>query len=96
LTGIGFRIQNPNNTVTYALWEFEPIFEGNNVKFNFAPEISQLGTGPTSEENLAAVKKYVEYLTEGGNTFVFQYSEGVYEFSNPCTNWSVLLIGQSE
>lgn len=96
LNGIGFRIQNPNNTVTYALWEFEPIFEGNNVKFNFAPEISQLGNGTTSEENLAAVTKYVEYLTRGGNTFVFQYSKGVYEFSNPCTDWSVLLIGQSE
>jgi hypothetical protein len=96
LTGIGFRIQNPSGTITYALWEFVPVFDGNNLKFNFAPEISQLGTGPTSAENLAAVTKYVEYLTNGGNTFVFQYSEGVYEFSNPCTNWSVLLIGQSE
>lgn len=94
INAMGFRIQNPDGSITFALWEFVPTLEGNNLKFNFAPEISQLGDGPTSEENLAAVKKYIEYLTDGGNTYVFQYSDGVYEFSNPCTGWSVLLLSQ--
>jgi hypothetical protein len=95
-TGIGFRIENPDATVTFALWGFEPVLEGNHLTFNFDPEITQLGTGPTSEENLAAVKKYVELLTQGNNTYIYQYSQGVYEFSNPCNNWSALLIGSNE
>jgi hypothetical protein len=92
LNAIGFRIQNPDGTITFALWEFVPILVGNNLKFNFAPEISQFGDAATSAENLAAVQTYIEHLTEGGSTYVFQYSEGIYEFSNPCTGWSVLLI----
>lgn len=94
-TGIGFRIENPDSTVTYALWEFVPVLVGNQLTFNFEPEITQL-QAPTSEENLAAVKKYVELLTEGDKTYIFQYSEDVYEFSNPCSDWSVLLIGSNE
>lgn len=93
LYGIGFRIQNPSGKFTFALWEFVPVLEGNNLKFNFASEISQYGDETTSDENLAATKKYIQYLTDGDKTFVFQYSNGVYEFSNPCTGWGVLLIG---
>jgi hypothetical protein len=92
LNAIGFRIQNPDGTITFALWEFVPILEDNNLKFNFAPEISQFGDAQTSAANLAAVQTYIEHLTDGGTTYVFRYSDGVYEFSNPCTGWSTLLI----
>jgi hypothetical protein len=91
-TGIGFRVENPDDSYTFAMWGFEPVLDGNHLTFNFDPDITQFGTGTTSAENLAAIKKYVELITQNNNTYIFQYSDGVYEFNNPCSNWGALLI----
>lgn len=95
-TGIGFRVENPNNTYTFAMLGFEPVLDGNHLSFNFDSDFTQTGTGTTSAENLAAIRKYIEYLTENNNTYIFQYSDGVYEFNNPCSGWSALLINGDE
>ncbi|HEY3406040.1 MAG TPA: DUF4302 domain-containing protein [Ohtaekwangia sp.] len=84
---IGFIIQNDNGTITFALREFTPVLTGNNLVFNFAPDISIFGE-PDTDADIENVNIYLEALTEGDNTYVFELDEGLYEFFNPCTGWS--------
>ena len=90
LYAIGFVIQNADGTTTFALREFTPEIIGNNIKFNFAPDISIFGDPTTA--NVENVNIYLNALTEGDNTYAFKLNEGVYEFYNPCTGWSFILI----
>ena len=86
--GIGFVIQNANGTITFALREFIPVLVGNKLQFNLSPDISIFGE-PDTDADVTKINKYVDGLTQGGNTFVFKYQEGLFEFYNPCTGWSV-------
>ncbi len=89
--GIGFYIQNINGTVTFALREFTPTLVGNRLVFDFAPDISIFGE-PNTDANIDNINIYLDALTEGDNTYVFQVQDGVYEFFNPCTGWSFVFI----
>lgn len=91
LYGIGFVIQNSNGTVTFALKEFTPTLNGNNIIFNFQPGFRLFGE-QTTDANLDNINKYLDALTEGNNTYVFKYAEDIYEFNNPCTGWSFVFI----
>lgn len=90
LYGIGFVIQNPDGTVTFALRQFKPVLQDNNLIFNFEPDITLFGDATNS--NTDNVNIYLNALAEGDKTFVFELNEGVYEFYNPCTGWSFVFI----
>jgi len=85
--GIGFVIGNSNGTTTFALRQFTPTLVANRLIFDFADEISVFGEQNT-DANVENVNIYIEAMTEGDNTYVFQVSDGEYEFFNPCTGWS--------
>lgn len=95
LYGIGFVIQNLDGTITFALREFTPVLNDNNVVFNFAEKISLFGNQKT-DANIENVNIYLNKLTEGDNTFAFRLNEGLYEFYNPCTGWSFVFINANQ
>jgi hypothetical protein len=87
---IGLVIQNPNGSITFALRQFTPVLNGNNLIFNFAPQISIFGSPTTA--NVENLNIYLNALTDGNNTYVYKLFEGIYEFHNPCTGWSFVFI----
>lgn len=91
LNGIGFVIQNPDNTITFALREFTPEWIENKLVFHFNPDVTLFGN-TDAEVNTEMVKAYLDPLAEGDNTYVFQLNTGIYEFFNPCTGWSFVLV----
>lgn len=91
LNAIGFRIVNADGTATFALREFTPTLVDNNIIFDFAPDISIFGN-PQTGANIENVNIYLNILTEGDHTYVFEYAEGIYEFYNPCNGWSFIFL----
>lgn len=91
LYGIGFAIQNSDGSVTFALREFTPVLNQNNITFNFEPDITLYGNQQT-DANIDNINKYLDPISEGNNTFVFKFSDNLYEFHNPCTGWSIIFI----
>ena len=89
---IGFLIQNPDATTTFALREFTPILTDNHIVFNFAPDISIFGNQNTPA-NIENVNIYLDALTQGDNTYIFEFADNLYEFYNPCTGWSFVFFG---
>lgn len=88
---IGFLIENSDTSVTYALKEFTPAITGNQIQFDFAPGYTLYGD-TTATVNEEAMDVYLNILTEGGNTYIFRYSDTIYEFYNPCNRWSFVFI----
>lgn len=88
---IGFVIVNPNGTTTFALRRFTPTLTGNRLVFNFEPTITLFGS-QTTPANVNNINIYLNALTQGGQTYVFEVQQGVYEFYNPCTGWSAAFI----
>jgi hypothetical protein len=86
--GLGFVIQNDDGSITFALREFTPVVTGNKVVFNFEPGISIFGE-PNTDADVNNINIYLNLLTDGGNTYVFQYNSDIFEFHNPCTGTSV-------
>lgn len=86
---IGFYIQNANGTVTFALRQFTPTLIENNLVFAFEPDISIFGEQDT-DANVDNVNIYLDLLTQGDNTYIFRLANGLYEFHNPCTEWSFI------
>ena len=84
---LDFFIQNVNGTTTFALRQFTPTLVANRLVFDFAPDISVFGETDT-DANIENVNIYLDAMTEGDNTYVFQVQDGAYEFFNPCTGWS--------
>jgi len=91
LYGIGFVIQNIDGTYTFALREFTPVLNDNNIVFNFEPDISLYGN-PQTDANIDNINIYLNALAEGDKTFVFQLGQDLYEFYNPCSGWSFVFI----
>jgi hypothetical protein len=89
---IGFYIQNTNGTTTFALREFTPTLTNNNIVFNFAPDISIFG----SQQTEANIDNINIYLANGGDTYVFEYADNIYEFFNPCTGWSFVFLNANQ
>lgn len=87
LYGIGFVIGNADGSITFALREFTPVLTDNKITFNFADNISIFGN-QNPDANIENVNIYLNALTEGNNTYVFQLNQDIYEFYNPCTRWS--------
>jgi hypothetical protein len=91
LNGIGFVIQNNDGTTTFALKEYTATFTDNNMVFTFQPGFRIFGN-PDTDANLDNINFYLDKLTQGDQTFVYEYSEGIYEFYNPCSGWSFVFV----
>ena len=87
---MGFRIVNPDASVTFALRGFNFTMEGNNIKFDFEPEYTLL-SNPDATVDAAAMNKYLDLLTENNSTYVYRISDIFYEFYNPCNGYSFFL-----
>jgi hypothetical protein len=92
ITGMGFRLENAQGVATFALWEYTLTRVGNKMTFNFAADITLYGN-PNPDADMNKVKQYILDLTNGGNLYVFKLGDLVYEFHNPCTGWSYIMIG---
>jgi hypothetical protein len=91
LYGIGFIIQNSDDTFSFVLKEFTPVLTENHITFNFASTYTVLGNDvPQSTKD--GIDHYLDVLTQGNNTYVFKLNQGVYEFFNPCSGWSFAFI----
>jgi hypothetical protein len=95
LYGIGFVLQNSDGSVTFALREFTPVLNGNNLVFNFAPTISLFGN-PEPDANVENVNIYLDALANGDDTYVFKLNDNLYELHNPCTGWSFVFINANQ
>lgn len=95
LYGIGFVIQNLDGSVTFALRRFTPVLNDNNLIFNFAPEITLYGN-QNPDANINNINIYLDALSNGDDTYVFQLNQNVYEFYNPCTGWSFVFINANQ
>lgn len=95
LYGIGFVIRNLDGSITFALREFTPVLTDNNLVFNFEPEISLFGN-PNTDANVNNIKTYLDALAQGDHTYVFQINNNVYEFYNPCSGWSFVLVNANQ
>ena len=87
LEALGFSIQNANASITFALRDFTYILDQNRIQFDFAPDYTLYGD-TTATVNPAAMNKYLDIFSEGGNTYIYRYSDTIYEFYNPCNGWS--------
>ncbi len=95
LYGIGLVIRNLDGSITFALREFNPVLNNNNLVFNFADEITLFGN-PTTDANVDNIHTYLDALSEGDNTYIFQLQQNLYEFYNPCTGWSFVFINANQ
>ncbi len=91
LYGIGFVVRNNDGSITFALREFVPELDGNNIIFNFQPGFTLFGEENT-DANLDNINTYLDQLTAGDKTFVYKYAPSIYEFNNPCTGWSFVFL----
>lgn len=89
---IGFLIQNPDASITFALREFTPTLTDNHIVFNFTGDVSVFGNQNTPA-NVQNVNIYLDAMTQGDNTYVFELADNLYEFYNPCTGWSFVFFG---
>lgn len=88
ITGIGFYIENPNNAEeTIAVKKYVPTYENNKITFTIEPDITFV-RGPDTPADLTRIDKYLNLLTEGNQTYIFEYAAGIYEFYNPCNGYS--------
>jgi hypothetical protein len=92
---MGFFLQNSNGTTTFALRQFTPTLVDNKIAFSFAPDVSIFGD-PNPDADINNVNIYLNNLTEGDNTYVFELQDNIYEFYNPCTGWSVLFFNGNQ
>jgi hypothetical protein len=88
VTGIGFGVENKDNTFTIVIREFTPVHDQNNIVFNFKPGFRFLGNEQT-DADLDKINTFLDALAQDGKTFVFKPNEIAYEFHNPCTGLSV-------
>ncbi|WKN31630.1 DUF4302 domain-containing protein [Porifericola rhodea] len=92
---LGYYIVNEeDNTTTIAVKEFTPTYEANKVNFDFAPEYTVF-RDTTQTLNYEAMDKYLNKLTEGGNTYIIKAPETIsydYEFYNPCNGWNMVMF----
>ncbi len=93
ITAMGFALQNKDGSVTIAVKEFTLAMQSNKLTFTFDPEFRFLGDeGFTPDADINNIDKYLNALTEGNTTYVFKYSDGIYEFNNPCSGWTFAFI----
>lgn len=95
LYGIGFVVQNNDGSVTFVLKEFTPVITGNQITFNFEDDYTLFGN-ETTDANVDNIDFFLEKLTQGNQTYVYQFSDGIYEFHNPCTEWSFVFVNGNQ
>lgn len=94
VTGMGFWVLDANGNGALVLKEFTVTFESNKLTLTFKPGIRAIAEqqGFVLEPGMNNISKYLDALAEGGNTYAYKFAEGLYEFSNPCSGWTVVFI----
>jgi hypothetical protein len=94
ITGMGFWLLDANGNGALVFKEFTVAFESNKLTFSFKPQIRTIAAqaGFILEPGMSNITKYLDLLAEGGNTYVFKYAEGLYEFNNLCNGWTVAFV----
>ncbi|MFZ6011798.1 MAG: DUF4302 domain-containing protein [Bacteroidota bacterium] len=95
LFGIGFALENANDSTTLALREFTPTLVNNNLIFTFKPGFRLFGD-KTPDADLNNINIYLDALTGGDDTYVFAYNQDIYEFYNPCTGWNFVFFNGNQ
>jgi len=95
LNGIGFVLVNTDGTTTFALKEFTSVLTNNNIVFNFSPGFRLFGN-QNPDATLDNINIYLDELTQGDNTLVYEYSDNIYEFYNPCSGWSFVFVNGNQ
>jgi len=91
LYGIGFFLINSDGTRSFVLKEFTPTLNDNNVVFTFKPGF-RIFENQNPDADINNITKYLDYLTQGDQTYVYKYSSDLYEFYNPCSGWSFVFV----
>jgi Domain of unknown function (DUF4302) len=91
LNGIGFVLLNADGTRTFALKEFTSTLIDNRLVFTFQPGF-RLFENENPDANLDNIDIYLDHLTQGDQTYVYEYAEGIFEFYNPCSGWSFVFL----
>jgi hypothetical protein len=91
LFAIGFVTANADGSTSFILKEFTPVLNENNIVFNFSPGFSIFGNS-TPDADLTKIEAYLDTLAEGDHTYVFKYTDDIYEFFNPCNGWSFVFV----
>lgn len=94
-TSMGFLIQNPNSGYTFALKKFSYTLTGNSIQMDFEDDYT-LYNDTTATIDAEAMDKYLDLFTEGGNTYIYRYSDEIYEFYNPCNGWGFYFFTDDE
>ncbi|HEY0744431.1 MAG TPA: DUF4302 domain-containing protein [Chryseosolibacter sp.] len=95
ITGIGFFLQDAQGDNALAYKAFSASFDSNKVTFTFEPDIRYIVNEDGAyvpDANTQNITKYLDALTEGGNTYVYKYADGIYEFNNLCNGWTAAFI----
>jgi hypothetical protein len=91
---MGFVLQKTDGSIYFLLRQFTPTLVGNKLIFNWTDELTVYNS-QTSEVDLANAEKYLDEIAVNG-AYIFEYNENVYEFYNPCTNWSYVFINANQ
>jgi hypothetical protein len=86
---VGFFIENSDGTFTIAARNFTPTFIGNRIEFAFDSDITVLRNTNT-DANVNNIDIYLNKMTEGGKTYVYQLNDFLYEVYNPCNGWKFI------
>lgn len=90
-TALGFVILNADGTRTFALKEFTAVITDNHVTFTFADDFTIFENEDTEAE-LNNINFYLDKISEGDETYVYEYSDGIFEFYNACNGWSFVFL----
>ena len=91
LYGIGFFLQNSDGSRSFVLKEFTPVLTDNNLVFNFKPGF-RIFENQTPDADINNIMIYLDLLTQGNQTYVYKYADGIFEFYNPCSGWSFVFL----
>ncbi len=88
LTAVGFLIDNgEGEESTFILKKFEPQLVENNLIMNFQGDFI-LYDNPNTSANLENIEAYLNKLTEGNMTYIYNVNQYFFEFHNLCNGWS--------
>jgi hypothetical protein len=92
---MGFVLQKADGSVYFVLRPFTPELIDNHLIFHWSGDLRVYNTD-TPEVDLANVQKYLDFITENDNTYIFEVEEDVYELYNPCSQWDYVFFNANQ
>lgn len=88
LKAVGFYFQNADDSYSIAVKRATVTYTGNIVSYNFESQLTIFqNLNPNPDANLDNIDKYLDLLTQGGETYIYKYNDTIYELYNPCSGW---------